>query len=125
MTAEPSVQQAAAWLDIERDKQVESALFDNIVVAEGESLAIESSLQTDGGPDEDVDGPTDPVCAPIPSVRPLSAIFSGLDQLALDANLPGVGMLLRRIKMAFNDARKRHKTNAPRQQLISNLLAKK
>ena len=66
MTTEPSVDQAAAWLDIERDEQVQIALVDDIVDAEGESPATESSIQTDGEPDEDDDGPTDPVCAPIP-----------------------------------------------------------
>ena len=50
-------------------------------------------------------------------------MFSDLDDLEFDDNLPEVGKLLRRAKRAFNDDRKSRKTDAPRQQLITELFA--
>lgn len=114
MTTDLSVEKATAWLDIERDEQVQSALGDEIVAADGESRATGSRFQTDREPDKDENSPTDPVCAPILPARPLSAMFSDHEELAFNASLFEVGMLLRRTKGAFKDARKSRKNDTPR-----------
>lgn len=125
LTAGPTSNQATVWRDIERDDEIQIALVNDIVAEEEESSFAETTLQKEAETDADDDGPTVHPCATIPPARQLSVISYGLEKLALNNNLPEVGMLLRRAKRASTDARKRRVTKEPRQKLITELFGKK
>lgn len=125
MTTVPTLQEATVWLDIEGEESVQSALVEDLIADQEETAVACDANNADLQPDGDDDGPQVRPEVAIPASLPLSEMFSHLEQLAFEANVPEASVLLRRAKRILHDTRKRRSTEKPRQKLITEMFTKK